>query len=1174
MNKAVLTPPICKGPVGLGANRTLTGFDIFLKFDAKIRFQKSISISIFNLSIDLLNLTFVIVIEIFSNFISYKQVIYILEPRNIIYNKLEHFIKKFYYNELIKGSILFLGLGLLYFIATLLTEHFLWLSTFGRSLLFGIFILFQLFLLFRFILFPIFKLLKLQQGLNYLEASKIIGTHFKEVNDKLLNFLQLTQQEHPSELVLASIDQKALNLQPIPFSNAINFSKNKKFLPYLIAPIALIILFIFSGNFTILSSSLDRVVHFSKHYEAPAPFKFVLLNKELNVKQNHNFILQVTTVGSVVPQNIAVNFNDATYFLEEVQPGKFQYTFENVNNTISFSLEANDVYSQNYTLNVVDVPTIQSFKMILNFPKYLNRKQEVVSGIGNAIVPEGTVINWQIEAKATNRIDFISNTKVALNQTDNLFSLQRKILSNIDYSIITSNENIISYEKLDYQISVVKDQFPTISTQLAPDSLKLKSNVIVGQVADDFGLTKLYVVYYPKANFNKVKKGVLPVKNETVDQFIYSFPNGLPLEKGLEYEYYFEVFDNDAVNGLKSSKSSVYLHYELTNTQKEDKQLKEQQENINSLENSLKNQDKQFSELDKLEKLNKEKSRLDFKDQKKIENFIQRQKEQEQMMKEFSKNLSENLKDFKVDDKEKEELIRRLEETQKQSEQNEKLLKELEELSKKLQKEELFDKADKLKQSSKSQSKNLEQLVELTKRYYVEQKAEQLAEKLNDLAKKENKLSEDKLNNTSEKQAEINKEFKELTKELEELNKQNDELKSPLEIPDTKSEEKSVEDDLNKAKEKLDNNNQEGAKPKQKSAAKKMEEMSQSMSASMQGGDMQQMEEDAKALRQILDNLLTFSFDEENLISTTKQTQSRSLQFNRILKKQQELKNQFKHIDDSLYAVSLRNPMISEIVLNEIGEIHYNLDKSLEILADNNIAKGASHQQYVLTSANKLADFLSNVQSQMQIQISGQGKGKPKQGKGGGMQLPDIIKKQDGLGQKIKEGMKPGEKEGEGKKPGEKGKEGESGKGNEEGEGGSEGNAGKVLQIIKEQQQLREALQNELNKQGMSGIGQNALDKMKDIEKQLINKGFKNETLQKMLNLKHELLKLENALQQQGEDKKRKSNTNKEQFNGSTTPLSNEFKEYLNSIEILNRQSLPLQPNYNNKVQHYFKQHD
>jgi len=210
------------------------------------------------------------------------------------------------------------------------------------------------------------------------------------------------------------------------------------------------------------------------------------------------------------------------------------------------------------------------------------------------------------------------------------------------------------------------------------------------------------------------------------------------------------------------------------------------------------------------------------------------------------------------------------------------------------------------------------------------------------------------------------------------------------------------------------------------------------------------------------------------------------------------------------------------------------------------------------------------------MQMSGQGQGKPKKGKGSGMQLPDIIKKQEGLGEKMKDGMKPGEKEAQGKKPGEKGKEGKEGQGAQEGEGenGSEGNAGKVLQILKEQQQLREALQNELNKKGLSGVGQSALDKMKEIEKQLINKGFKNETLQKMLNLKHELLKLEKAIQQQGEDTKRKSNSNKDDFNGTTTSLSEELKEYLNSIEILNRQSLPLQPNYNNKVQHYFKSND
>ena len=127
---------------------------------------------------------------------------------------------------------------------------------------------------------------------------------------------------------------------------------------------------------------------------------------------------------------------------------------------------------------------------------------------------------------------------------------------------------------------------------------------------------------------------------------------------------------------------------------------------------------------------------------------------------------------------------------------------------------------------------------------------------------------------------------------------------------------------------------------------------------------------------------------------------------------------------------------------------------------------------------------------------------------------------------------------------------------------------------MKEQRQLRDALQKALEKEGITGQGQNALNQMKDIEKQLINKGFKNETLQKMLNLKHELLKLEKAIQQQGEDTKRQSKTNAKNYNATTTPLSKELKDYLNSVEILNRQSLSLQPNFNQKVQNYFKDND
>lgn len=1104
-----------------------------------------------------------------------------MEVKSIIFDKLEGFIKKFYTNELIKGVILFIGLGLLYFIFTLLIEYFLWLSTSGRTILFWLFVGVESFLLIRFIAFPLFKLFKLQQGINYEQASEIIGSHFSEVQDKLLNFLQLANQSQTSELLAASIEQKAASLQPIPFSNAVNFAKNKKFLPYAIIPILLLILFFVTGNSEIISNSFTRVVNYETKFAPPAPFEFVVLNKSLTAQQNSDFVLQVKTQGKVMPENIAIQIGDEEYFLQSTKPGVFEYTFSKLSKDVTFSLLANGLNSKEYQINVVDVPTIANFEMVLQYPSYLGKKSEVIQGTGNAVVPEGTVVNWRINALATDKVSFKSNNQVSVfANKENNFSLSRRITDNLSYEVITSNRNINEFEKLSYQIATIKDQYPTISVQIAPDSLKLKSKMMIGQVADDHGLSKLQVVFYPKGNPNAVRKANLAINKQAVDQFIYSFPNGLSIEQGVNYEYYFEVFDNDVVNNYKSTKSSVFLHYELTEEQKEDKQLQEQNENINSLEKSLQNQDKQLSELDKLQKMNKEKSTLDFKDQKKVEDFINRQKQQDEMMKEFTKKLTENLEEFnpKSHDKDKEELLRRLEEAKKQAEKNEKLLKELEELSKKLQKDELFDKADKLKQNAKNQQQNLEQLVELTKRFYVEKKAEQIADKLDKLADKEDKLADDNKENNKENQDAINKEFDDIQKELQDLDKENKELKAPMDIPTDKNDQEDVKKDLEKASEELQKQNQQKAKPKQKSAAAKMKQMSQKMSQSMQSGDMEQMKEDAKLLRQILDNLLAFSFDEETLIKTTNTTQTRSLQLNKVLKKQQDLKLQFKHVDDSLFAVALRNPKITETILNEVGEIHYNLDKTLETLADNNIQKGASHQQYVLTSANRLADYLSNVQSEMNMEMQGQGsgKGKPKPGGGKGMQLPDIIKQQDGLGEKMKEGMKPGEKPGD--KPGEKsgqGKQkGQSGENGEDGENGSEGNAGKVLEILKEQRQLRDALQKALEKEGMTGQGQNALNQMKDIEKQLINKGFKNETLQKMLNLKHELLKLEKAIQQQGEDTKRQSKTNDKIYNGSTTPLSKELKDYLNSVEILNRQSLPLQPNFNQKVQNYFKGND
>lgn len=1130
----------------------------------------------------------------------------ILEKQAVIYQKLEGFIKKFYTNELLRGTIFFVGLGLLYLIFTLFVEYFLWLRPTARTFLFWAFILVELFLLLRFILFPVFKLFKFQKGINFDDASKIIGDHFSEVGDKLTNFLQLSQDRNKSELLLASIDQKANSLQPVPFGNAINFKKNTKYLPLAIIPILFFLFFLISGKSDILSQSLNRVVNYKQQFLPPAPFEFEILNQSLQTEQNQDFILKVRTVGKVVPENAMIYIGDESYFMESGKPGEFEFVIPKPKQNVEFHLEANQVSSHDYELAVVTVPSIANFEMVLSFPAYLHKKSEVIKGTGNAIIPEGTRVTWRMNTLATHQVDWIAGTsKAVFTRQDNQFLLSKNIFQNTDYQIVTSNSKIRDYEKLNYNISVVKDQFPTINVGNAPDSLRVAKNIVLGQVADDHGLSRLQVVYYPKDNPSQAKKGTLPVKKEIYDRFVFAFPSNLPIAPGVNYEYYFEVFDNDAPHGYKSARSAVFSHRESTETEKEDELMKQQNDNINSLEKSLKSQEKQQNEMDKLQKMGKEKESLEFKEQQKVNDFLERQKKQDEMMKEFAEKMKENLEKVKTDKKDemKELLKDRLEKADKDLEKNKKLLDELKELNDKISKEELFEKMEKFKQNSKNQTKTLEQLVELTKKYYVEKKAEQLAEKLEKLAEKQDRLAEDQKGNNAEKQEEINKEFDKIQEELKELKQENKELKSPVDLPDTAPKEKSIDEDMKNASDQLQKQQKDKAKPKQKSAAKKMQQMSQEMMENMQQGEMEQMEEDAATLRQILDNLLAYSFSQEDVMKQFKGLKRGSPSFNKNLKRQQDLKQQFKHVDDSLFALSLRNPKIAEDVTKEIGNVQYNVDKALETLADANVQKGASHQQFAVSSANKLADMLADTLNSMQMAMSMPGSGKPKPGQGqGDMQLPDIIKKQEGLGEKMKKGMKPGQKPGEGKdgKEGEKqggkegqgkegsdgkqgkGKQGKDGQGNgnsgqgKDGENGEdgEGDAKAIMEIYKEQQQLREALQNELNKKGLGGNGQNALDQMKQIEKQLLNKGFNNEVLQKVLNMKYELLKLEKAVQQQGEEKKRQSETNKKEFNNNANALPQRLQDYINSIEILNRQTLPLRSNYNQKVQEYFKKDD
>jgi len=1152
-----------------------------------------------------------------------------------IQTKLERFIRKYYTNELIKGSILFFSIGLLYLIVTLLIEHFLWLNSTLRTVLFWAFIGVELALFVKFIIIPLAKLFKLQKGINNVQASKLIGNYFPEVKDKLLNVLQLKAETDNSELLLASIEQKSLELQPFPFKLAVNFKQNTKYLKYAAIPLLILLLTALTGKFNLFSDSYERVVNYKTAYEPPAPFQFFVLNDNLQAIENKEYRLVVETAGEVIPETAQIKFNDETYFLQQRGSGQFEFVFDQPKNEITFNLLANDVVSKPYTLNVLQVPTLVNFEMILDYPAYTRKRDEVLKSTGNAVVPQGTNITWKLNTKSTDNVYlYARDTTVFNTKESNKFEAAKRVYNTLDYNLSTSNKSLKDYENLAYSISVIRDEYPELNVKSRIDSLDQQSLYFYGQVSDDYGLSKLQLVYYTSDNEANKSIEPIPISKSNFDEFISAFPNNLNIKEGVSYDLYFELFDNDAISKNKSTKSSVFSYRKRTKTEEEQKQLQEQNETIKDLNKTLEKFDEQQKQLEELSKTQKEKSELNFNDKKKFENFIKRQQQQEQMMKQFNKKLKENLDEFqkenKEDDQFKKDLKERLEKNEEQLKKDEKLLEELEKLREKISKEELSQKLEKLAKQAKNQKRSLEQLVELTKRYYVNKKAEKIGKDLEKLAEEQDNLAnKEQEKNTKKEQDAINKKFEDLEKQLDDLMKENKELKQPVELPrdefkeeDIKKEQQEASDELGKkeqsesSQDKKEKN--DSAKKKQKSAAKKMKSLSMKMQQAMQQSADDSLQEDVEMLRQILDNLVVFSFDEEAVMKKFKSIEVNHNEYAIYLRKQKELRSHFEHIDDSLFALSLRQPKISEEVNKEITDVYFNIDKSLAQLAENNLFQGVSAQQYAVTSANNLANFLSdaldNLQNQMAMPSPGQGQGED------GVPMPDIIMSQEELNKMMKEGMKksegekpgekpgqkpgdkPGEKEGDkpGEKEGEKGKEGKKGKkgkkGDKEGEGEGNGGEGKggnkegqdgfnedlngeLYRIYQQQQQIRQALEEKLardekNGKGGSGDAKQLIKDMEDVELDLISKGFTNQTLEKMMNLQHQLLKLEKATFQQGQDNKRKSETNEKDFNNTTNNQLQKAKQYFNTTEILNKQSLPLQHVYKKKVQDYFKLKD
>ncbi len=1119
------------------------------------------------------------------------------EGIKVIDGRLDSFRKRYYLNLFIKGTILTLSLVLFYFLIVSLIEYNLWLSSWARfTILFSFFGLVG-FCVYRFLKEPLSWWIY-HKGLGQEESAQMIGSHFPAIKDRLLNVIQLSAIKHESALLDAGILQKSRQFENVTFESAIDLSANKKYLKYFLIPFGIMLVLFFVNN-GIFTQSTQRIVRFNREFSPQAPFTFKVQNPNLNAFINEDFTLNLNLEGQALPKAVYIQSGSQRFKMEALSNSSYTYTFEKLQNEIPFQFEASGFYSDVHTIHLINRPELTQLKVTLTYPRYLSKQSEVLLNTGNLEIPEGTNVTWQIGAANTTKavIGFsASNEEIQMQLADNQqFKYNQNFNNSEGYWIALENDHSKNKDQISYSINVIKDQRPQIVVDHLRDSILYKTILLGGSISDDYGISALAL------NYQKVTKDAtgpnkvisIPVhKNQLKQSFFYQWVlDSLQLQPGERINYYLEVWDNDGVNGHKSTRSSSYV-FALPSKEEMKADISKSQENTqDKIDESLKKAKDLRESIDEAQQKLRGKKMMEWQDQKMLEDII-KQKEsldqlidklqkQNDMLNEKKKGLSEMDEKMKERSEQLQKLMNELldEETRKLFEELEKLMRENSDIS------EIQKQLDKMDRKEINLEKELERTLELFKQLQFDYKLDQAIQEIKDQTKKQEELLEktkeaagdknegekvdkhDRKDNKDSKagdktesgestenpkenesligeQEELSQEFKQFEKTVEELNKIGEEIKKQANTP-SEGEMEDVKNSQQQSKESLEQGEPKKAAEQQQKSAEKMKQMQQQLEGMQNTMQMEIDMQNLESLRQVLHGLIKLSYDQEWLMKAFVQIQQTDPKYVELSQLQLKIKDDSKALEDSLLALAKRDPFMGSIVTREVGELNDHVDKAVDNIRERRKGNAGSEMQLSMTSINNLAlmlnDHFDMMMDMMANAMPSKGKGKAK----GKESLGELQKQLNEQIEELKNSGKSGRQLSE-----------------------------ELAKMAAEQERIRRALQEmqeKLEHQGGKAPGGDIPGKMEQTEMDLVNKRLTEQTIRRQKDILTRLLETEKSMREQNMDDERKGETAKEY----QKQIPKAFEEYLRlkekEVELLKTVPPKLYPYYKKEVSEYFK---
>ena len=794
-----------------------------------------------------------------------------------------------------------------------------------------------------------------------------------------------------------------------------------------------ILLVLFSFSLIAVSASfLDqatiRTLTFWEVYEKPNPFEYSVEPKHITIEQGSDFIATVTFQNENLPEQVSLKLK--TSVEDEFRTRNMEYSNGgyrsiplSVSNSLQYFIEMDGFRSETYTVSVQLRPRFSELAAIVTPPSYTKLDSAISSYPfstirayqGSEIKLRG-VLNKKVEEAVFQR----NNENEKIEPVQNALTTQFSVAQRDTFSFSLKDESgLTNRNPFRFIIEPVKDQYPLVELVEPSASFEMIEPQLLNLIykaTDDFSIQKAELRYeLKKAYVDAPVKGNKPLvrpANGVLQNIEWSL-NELELAPLDQLSFWIEATDNDGYNGAKSSRSQVItltipsLVDYFEGLDEDETEVETGLEEVSDAFEKIEQQYEEFKEA------LKENPQGDFEQQQQLEEVQKQQEKLEERIEELNKKFEEIKEEINENSLLSEETREAYEELQKLMEEiddpafREALEQMMEQLNQ-MSPEQMRKAMENFEFNEELYKQRLERTIELFKQLKLMSDMEKLAKAFEDQARQEQELAENPPGNEEleNKRSEDLNQLEKLEEAIEELS-ENTSQKTETPVKEFQKEAQQELDDIKKQIEEAlkemgeqpsENSDQQQSQPQQnQNFQQQYQKLAEKTQQAMQGMQQQQMQINIAGLQYILYSLLNLSNEQEVLVTSTQETESRSLAYVDYARDQKNVELIFKIMSDSLYQLSSEIPQFSNEINKKKLEVENQLSRSIEQMAERDRRNSSVASRQAFGGINELSFMIANLLEQLQ---DGDNQGG---GGGGSMSLQQMMQQMEQMGQSQKQ---------------------------------------------------------------------------------------------------------------------------------------------------------------------------